>query len=218
MNNNLHLTLSNILHNQESVLDKLESIQNELLLDIVSVTELEDDNIYKYPLSTIHHSLVDFIPPEGLNSVSETNNYRRKHKDFIKLVSRYVNIYKADIINKCIIIKSIYKGEDSIALEAYPSKDILKFTNEIANNIKSTEGFPMVKGFPPEKPERFAINLVRFFRGLTEDENKLLSLRVANINKKLEERPIEFKLMSLSLVVSDDYLSNPKPEIVIYNI
>jgi len=217
MQNNVHLTLSNIIKNQDSVLGLVELFQKQILLGFNVETKLLDNTIYKYPLNTIHHSLIDFLPAVEFNKIIETEYFQLRHRDLIEKI--ILEIERKDCIkDKTIIIKSIYKNEKSVAVEAFPSQDILKFASDIAVSVKTGDGFPKVKGLPPEKPEKFAINIIRFFRQLSVRENQVLDERVSELTKGLEKKPIEFELKKLSLVVSDDYLSNPNPEIKNFNI
>jgi len=217
MKNNLHLTLSHIIKNQDSAIGLVEIFQKQMLLGFNTETRLVNRTIYKYPLGTIHHSLVDFLPAVEFNRLTETVFFESKHKNLINNISKEVE-NNADIENKTIIIKSVYKDEKSIALEAYPSQDILNLASKIANNVETEVGFPKVKGFPLKKPEKFAINIVRFFRELGGTENQILDERIKELNQQLANEPINFELKNLSLVISDDYLSNPNPEVVKFNI
>lgn len=219
MKNNLHLTLSNIIYLQsDGILSKILEHQNFLIKDIVFSEQILPNIIYKCQKNIIHHSLVDFLPATDFQNISGISKYKENNKDLIESIIKTVNKLKSKIQNKEIVIKSIYKGEKSIALEAFPSKDILKFSNDLANFVKTVDSFPKVKGFPPNNPQKFTINIIRFFRPLSGKEDILLNNQVQKINQKLKDKPIKFRLKKLSLVISDDYLSNPNPEIANFNI
>lgn len=215
MNNNLHLTLSVIIKNQKSnkIIDSVLGVQGFLISGLESAI-----SFYICGKDVIHHSLVDFLPAEEFQNVLEIKNYKQEHQDLITTIIRAVEKLKNEMEDRQTIIKSVYKSEKSIALEAYPSQDILNFAERLGDSIKMKGGFPKVKGFPPEKPKKFAINIIRFFRLLTKKEDEILRKRIEELNKKLNKQPIVFKLKSLSLVVSDDYLSNPNPEIARFDI
>jgi len=209
MENNLHLTLSNIIKNQNyEIINSILGIQGLLISDLESAVSL-----FICAKDIIHHSLVDFLPTEKFENASDIVNYKRKYQDLIVKIAKAVEKSKNDIENNQIVIGSVYKGEKSIALEAYPSQDILSFAEKIKMSVKTEGDFPKVKGFPPEKPEKFAINIIRFFRKITGTENQIFNERVVELNQQLENKPIIFNLKNLSLVISDDYLSNPNPEV-----
>ncbi|OGD57043.1 hypothetical protein A2V71_00320 [Candidatus Berkelbacteria bacterium RBG_13_40_8] len=209
MRNNLHLTLSNIIKDQSNeIISLVLEAQSFTISNLSSTT-----SFYICSKNIIHHSLVDFLPAREFKNTSEITSYKKEHQTLIINIIQAIEKLKNEIKDKQIIIKSAYIGGKSIALEAYLSSDILNFAYEIKKNIKSIGDFPKVKGFPSEKPKKFAINIIRFLRPLSTQEDQILNERVLELTKKLQEKPIEFELKRLSLVVSDDYLSNPDPEI-----
>lgn len=213
MKNNLNLTLSHIIHNQsEEILMKILELQNYLIGEVDSSKQISDNTIYQYPRKTIHHSLINFLSPkESIINDSEIDIYKNKNWGLIlSIVSKLEN---KKIRDKKVIIKSVYTDDKNIALEAFPSEDILNFIYRFAKEIKKESNFTYVKGFPPEKPIKFPINIVHFFRPLSEQEKQTFNKKKEEINRKLMEEPLEFELKKFSLVISDDYLSNPNPEI-----
>ncbi len=207
MKNNLHLTLSNILIDQNSdLINEVSRLQGILKKG------LSDFNLVSIPESNIiHHSLVDFLPAVEFHNHNDVVNFKLQHRKLVKEIDSFASALIQNIKDRDVFIYSSYKGEKSIALEAYPSKDILTFANLLVDKIKTFDGYPQVKGFPQENPYKFAINIIRFFRNLikVEDENFLKS--ISKINNELKVNPIRFQLKKLSLVVSDDYLTNTNP-------
>lgn len=220
MKNNLNLTLSNIIYNQSNiVLLKMLRLQDVLLKKIETSQSVKPDIIYKCPRETIHHSLVNFLPPkESSVSEFEVANYKKENWDLIVEISLKSKELLQKVNGGMILINSVYMDEKSIALEAFPSEDVLFFANRLAGSFKIDDEYPKVKGFPVENPQKFPINIIRFFRPLSDIEEQMLNPRIAELNEKIKELPIEFKLEKLSLVVSDLYLANPHPEIAKFDI
>lgn len=219
MVNNLHLTLSNIIGSyQNNTLMKIINYQSYLLRNFSISNQILLCNIYEYPTKTIHHSLVNFLPPKPFVNYYEIKNYKQELRQYINLIVPIIREDLHHIHNKEVIIKSIYMSDKSIALEAYPSEDILKSANKIVKSIGQANDFPKVKGFPIENPNKFAINLIRFFRKMSKSEKEIFISRLNKINKELTNNPIIFNINNLSLVISDDYLSNKSPEIIRFNI
>lgn len=215
MKNNLHLTLSNIIKDQNGTLVnealRFQSLLRKGFADLNLVTVCES--------SIIHHSLVDFLPPSEFHGEPhEIADFNARHQKLIQDIHQVIQHEITNIKNTNININSTYKGKKSIALEAYPSLDILSFANKVAEKIKTAEDYPHVKGFPPENPFKFAINIIRFFRDLEDGEDQNLIQIVSEINSQLKSEPVKFNLKKLSLVVSDDTLSNPNPEVRQYLI
>ncbi len=213
--NHLHLTLTNIIKDQSytaiNEVLQLQSLLKRGLLDLNSIVTPE--------INTIHHSLVDFLPPEEFSGdPSGIANYKHRHQKLIQEIDRIINKEISIIKDANIVINSAYKGEKSIAIEAYPSPDIIQFAKSVANKIKTRRDYPRVKGFPPENPYKFAINAMRFLRDLEKKEENNMIKIVSVINDRLKAEPLKFDLKTLSLVVSDDFLSNPNPTIKQYYI
>jgi hypothetical protein len=111
------------------------------------------------------------------------------------------------------------KRYDSIALQVKAPEDMIIFGKALENDPEI-----MRKGIQPKiknagsDADIFAVNLVRFFDS-GEKQKALLFQKVCEENEKLrQKKPLSFTITKLSLVISDNYLSNPDPRIGAFEI
>ena len=103
----------------------------------------------------------------------------------------------------------------SIAANAFLAN---RSKSDIEHNLfELTRKIESVKIYYEEQLPYTAINLVRFLGNnnpaIDRNLTRLLEQRIDEISSELTREPILFNLSRLSLVVSDPYLFNPKPEI-----
>lgn len=212
-----HLTLSVILREQGNEIRSAVHNICTLLSQGLEISEkVQNNTIYRYPEQTIHFSLVHFLSdPADFTTPSGRKIFETNHANIITKIEQLVPALSSRIIDTTIAIKNIYIADQlsSIALEAYLSQDIISFGNGLTNQFEKLNGLPKVKGNPPEDPKRFSVNIFRFFKDATEEENNLLYKRIETINQELVAKPLVFNLRELSLVVSDDFLANDNPVI-----
>jgi hypothetical protein len=192
------------------------------------ITEGEDRFIYRYPLHTLHSSIINLATYTNISFkdfeksrkiIQNTDNFKKLYQRN-KHINNFLKKYKSIEVT----IKRIYLPagiENSLALNIFPKEKTLfdelektrkeiekklnKEKNPISHNVE-------IKAFPKKNHQYLALNIFRFIdrEKFLINEGGTFYSKIEEINSKLTE--IEIK-MNPCLVVSDPYLSNDDPKI-----
>lgn len=222
--NTLNLTLSVLLEFDERMLKEVLSLQDRALHEVHYSSLLNESTIYRYPISTFHFSIINFATCNGFLADHTRLEFEIKYRELIRKlleeIPKYLVIFKTWELK----IDRLYpysdgsKPSDSIAANIFLPKRKL---SQLKIDLRALVEYSLVpndderlKAYEDDKGLYFPINLVRFFRELSKQENSVLTEGIDDINDGFKKRRAEkLKLKRLSLVVSDNYLSNQAPEI-----
>jgi len=214
-----YLTINAILNLNNGVGEAIK-LQEEILKDINSQS-LIGSGIYKYPADTIHFSIINF---EGLSSgIDSEELFRQKRQPYIEKIKNILQTFnEREIAQKKIRFAYIYtKKQSSIAIQAFPSKDLCDFFKEMCKkfNEEATLRPVEIKKSEYDGCIRFRVNLVRFFRKLTNEEYDNIAEKVLEINQRSKKGFLfGLELIRISFVSSDNWLSNCNPELSYINL
>lgn len=227
-----YLTLSIIFRKQKEGLKIIGKAQEIKGIISQNLSNEDIENIYFYPEPNLHISLVSFITHkhefnENFPEVS-INEFKQNLMTDPEIISFQQNIF--DYFKDIYLCKR-YLGtpnlrayydflycDASVALQVFIPPDLARICSNLVNNY--IDKFPCIeKKLHPkiDIPRRAAMNIARF--------NKIPS-NIANLKRAIinynEESNTRFKtkessfinIDQLSLVVSDDILSNSSPEIM----
>lgn len=207
----------NVILNKNNVIDDVKRVQKELIKGI-NAQELIGSGIYKYPKNGIHFSIINFSDlSSAVVSKERFIKERKKHMNEIENILKKFDNYK--IKNKEVYFAYIVSGDEkympeSLAIQAYPNKELLAFFSKLKNELENKEILTpaTLKCYCSdnlEYPFRFTVNLVRFFRKVKEEEFKKIKKAVEEINNRSKEGILFLmKLKHISFVLSDNWLSN----------
>jgi len=204
-----YLTISALINDCSNPF-KIHDIQKEILAN-VKISKILGKNIYKYPLDRLHFSIINF-PKFSI----ETSDIEKFKKDFATEILSIKNELsdlsrKIHVLDNSIKIAYIYPFKSSsIALQAFPSKELCQLFEKIKNKFISMGFEAEIKGYEYGENFRFAINIVRFFKELECDEFRNIKAIVDSVNSRSLENDNIFylNLDKLTFVISDNWLGN----------
>lgn len=209
-----YLTISAIL-NLNNASSEVVKIQGKILKDISS-QNLIGSGIYKYPIDTIHFSIINF---EGLSSSIDAEKiFKQKRQSHIEKIKKVLHEFDQEqIVDKKIKFAYIYrKKPNSIAIQTFPSKKLYSFFKKVRKKFNEDADLrpAEIKKFEYDGSIRFPVNIIRFFRELTKEEYDNIAQRVLTKNQQSKKGYLfESELSHISFVLSDNWLSNQNPEL-----
>jgi len=191
----------------------------ENIINGINVTENIEKGIYKYSKDQFHFSVINFENyKKGGVPIDKFKELNYHHIAKINSLLQKFDGYT--ISDKTVQSGYIYTGCNlqSIAIQVFPSIQLCQLFDDICYQMnKGTElGLAKIKD---NRYNRFAVNIVRFFRELTFNEKESISRSIDDFNitcennRKIGEKIFfEFEIEYISFVVSDNWLSNQYPE------
>jgi len=225
--------LANIFQKKE---DCAPIIKNHLEWHL-KAPELEGKAIYKYAPNTIHFSILN-IGKCDLNNVSFKKKREELEKEewfpeFTRFITKEV-LPEIKSQHFVFTIKRFYVPEEisgSIALNIFPNHPYAFFSkleileNKIKNKLEllgQKEIRPKIKAFG-EPYSHFPVNIFRFISDQDDCDPGREAIynflktknsefkQLENSQKKTDQQKISFELEDPVFVISDPYLSNPRP-------
>lgn len=211
---------------------EIETVQKEIGKQIKKIdqnllsSDIETAKIYIYPEHTIHFSIISIIE-QPLNI--ETNFslareiFEEKYKIEIKAIRRELKniVNNRKNKNESICLKWLFTGESdkealsAISLQAYMNETLLSLSKKIEQACQKILNSSMVPSGVRIKayPNRCAVNLFRFINLPDEHKDEIKNI-IGMINENFDKEELTPKNdLTISLVISDSYLSNAVPEI-----
>ena len=218
-----YLTIGVILSLNNSS-SKVIEIQEEFSKQL-NAQSIVGAGIYKYPADTIHFSIINFSGlSSSIENEQEFKEKRKSHINKIKSILSKLDLQKIKKDNKKVDFSYIYtKNIESLTIQAFPSEALCEFFEK--NVKKELEKDPDLNPVKVEWSEfknskRFRVNIIRFFRKLSNIEYDIVACNVKAINlkcdndgKKVKNSLFEMELKHISFVFSDNWLSNENPEL-----
>lgn len=242
----INLALSIIIkRNHKQAVEEIQKLQNEIIeqlkgQNIVYKPYTKEDGLYKYPGEDLHFTLINFIKYKKTEKVELEKVKLKNDSDYKKIRNIIKRIIKK---NERYIIKGakmdlrwVYSGadkkelDDSVTLQAIPN---IEFRNKLIKLDKEIEGKTKkldeklnkkfkscrvgIKAYPKEAKRAFAVNILRFVRGVgntskLKGDNKLRMVNIVEkINRDHNKKPLvvpQIKINKLNLVESDPFLYN----------
>jgi len=226
-----YLTLSIIFRKQKDglkIIGKGSELQG-IIKQNLSNNEL--DNIYFYPESDFHISLVNFIThrhnfvqkysnesieefKQNLLSDNKIATFQQEIFDYFSNI--YLNNRHIGMPNLRAYYDFLYCRE-SIALQVFIPSDLAKVCSNLMSIFNINFPFISKKLYPRiDLPRRAVLNLMRFNDEISNNnlQNIIINYNKEAMNRFNNQRNFSFEIDRLSLVVSDDILSNQSPEIM----
>ena len=204
-----NLTLSVLLEHCPDIQKRLIDIQEKLTNGLDFTEDISNTALYKYPARTLHFSIINFAT--ATITSEDQNEFKLKYQALIDKLRVEIE----GTLNK---FKSWKLSINSLHFVKKPQGSTISanvvLNNGFENDIKEeldaliqvslAQDDKCLKFYP--SGNNFAINLVRIFRELSEPEETQLIEQFERCNKGFS--PFELKISKLSLVVSNNYLSN----------
>ncbi len=203
-----NLTLSVLLKYDPKTLAHIESMQDKITQGLHYSTTPNGHSLYKYFAESLHFSIINFATEEA----TDRGEFERK---YIKLIARlsneipkFLDFFRSLEFNvgETQHIEGYSEVSMPICLKNNMKKGQLYKTLEPLIKLSEVKDKNKILKFYNDK--NFAMNLVRVFRSLGSNEKKSLEVKA---NQKIKR--FDLRISRLSLVISDNYLSNLNPEI-----
>ena len=239
----INLALSvRIDQNDTSAVEEIKKLQNDIIEQLEEPNEVSDpypkeDGLYKYLDEDLHFTLINFIKCKKTEEVElklekvklENDSDYKEIRGIIKKIIKEKDILE----NAEMDLRWVYSGadkkelNDSVTLQAFPSsafidelikldkktdKETKKFDDKLNDKFKCSR--VGIKAYPEETRRAFAINILRFVRGVGNTgelvgDNKLRMVNIIEkINRDHNKKPLmpSIKINKLHLVESDPFL------------
>jgi len=203
---NLSIAVILELNNDKNkTFERILNIQNQVLIG-VNAQSLVGSGIYKYPRYTIHFTVITF---DTLSLVQKTaEEFENKRTQIISQINK---IFKSKKLKKAKVDFGYFytKETESLAIQAFPNKKFCKFLKLMQKKLDKNPSLRPVK-IKDNNTGRFAVNVVRFFKELSNDEYDSIAENVYKFNKKCQNKKnlTTMKIKRISLILSDNWLSN----------